>query len=165
MKKTIIIVVLILLMLMVTTILCGCESQEEENKVKVNEKVNEEWLSRLSKEEISFAVEIWNYIFSIKISNDGNYLKAKEIAIRLQIFSLAGQIKTGQAEFKDIQISPEDIEKAFRYLDMTYVIIADMNGNADGEIQQKELDDLGEKYLFQLSLFLKVRDQLIKKRV
>jgi hypothetical protein len=155
---------LILFFLILTIIftLCSCGDQEEKEQ-EMSNKVNDKWSSLFEGEEginYLFAVDVWNYIFAMKIDRDDlKILKAKEIAVRLKIESLAGRIKTGQVEFENVKIYPEDIKKAFRYLDITYIIIADMKGNGNGETEQKELDELGKEYIDQLSIFLKVRDK------
>ncbi len=153
---------LFLLVLLIVVALCSCGNQQEKNQ-GVDDKVSNKWSALFDGAEginYLFAVEFWNYIFAMKIDKDDpNLLKAKKIAVRLQVECLAGRIKTGQAEFKNVRISSEDIKKAFQYLDMTYIIIADMKGDGDGETVQKELDRLGEEYINQLGIFLRVRQE------
>jgi hypothetical protein len=140
----------------------GIKTTQKNGKITV-ETEKSKWSSDLDNEKeknLSFALDVWNYIFAMKIDRDDpRFLKAKEIAVRSKIQSLAGRIKTGQTEFEKVKIYSKDIEKAFQYLDMTYIIIADMKGNGDGETGQTELDKLGEEYIDQLTIFLRVRDK------
>jgi len=92
--------------------------------------------------EESFAVDYWNDIIDINVSQESSTQEkiiAKE-KIELIIDNLAASIKTGKRNYTDISIDGKDIRKAVMLLNkMSPMVIDEMFGDGDGFCSSSEL--------------------------
>ncbi len=163
---------IILIIIVIALSFSSCKEQEEKYEgygVKTEQKngkifvetENIQWSSLVEETEdmpLALSIRSWRRIFSFEIEDD-KMRAAKEKAlrsiIRTEISSIAGVIKTGKTEF-EVSIYREDMEKAIRLLYDAFCLIADEQGNKDGEASEEEKEDLTEKYIDQYSMFYRV---------
>jgi hypothetical protein len=162
-------IILIVIILFFT--LCSCkEEKKTEYKgynvetIQENGKIhiktdNSQWFSNIEEIEdksLSLSVRSWRRIFNFEIEDD-KFRAVKEKALKIIVNSeinfIAGYLKTGKTEFKDVKIGRQDREKAIKLLYDGFCLIADKEGNNNGEASEEEILTLIEKYIDQYSVF------------
>lgn len=166
-------IILIVIILILT--LCSCKEEEEkyegydikttqENGGIIVETENSKWSSSLDNEKernLSFAVDAWKKIFSFEIKEDSKVSrtaqeKAGKIIIQQQIAVLAGRMKTGKADLEGVKVSTEDQKEAIRLLYDAFCVIADKEGDNNGEASEEEQKNLAVKYIDSYRIFQEV---------